>query len=163
MTAKANIGQILAIDPGPEESAYVLLSGNGKILGWQKIANSELQSDLCVMWRPDIIAIEMIASYGMAVGQEVFDTCRWVGQFESAAERSGRPVVLVYRKDIKMHLCHSMRAKDANIRQALIDKYGKPGTKKNPGQTYGIAGDGWAALAVADYVKGHAKEILEGL
>jgi hypothetical protein len=44
-----------------------------------------------------------------------------------------------------------MRAKDANIRQALIDKLGAVGTKKAPGPLYGISGHLWAALAVADY------------
>jgi len=153
---------IFAIDPGPTESAYIILTDQGP--GERaKIPNIDLQSyllDFAIRHtRGASVAIEMIASYGMAVGKEVFDTCRWVGRFESAAERSGLPVSLVYRKDIKMHLCHSMRAKDANIRQALIDKYGKPGTRRNPGPTFGIAGDMWAALAVADY----AKEILEGL
>jgi hypothetical protein len=46
-----------------------------------------------------------------------------------------------------------MKAKDANIRQALIDIYGGNdkaiGNKKTPGPLYGIKGDLWAALAVA--------------
>jgi hypothetical protein len=44
-----------------------------------------------------------------------------------------------------------MRAKDANIRQALIDKIGPQGTKAQPGPTYGIKSHSWAALAVAVY------------
>jgi hypothetical protein len=56
---------------------------------------------------------------------------------------------LVFRKDVKMHLCNSMRAKDANIRTALIDKLGAPGTKKMQGPTYGVTSHAWAALAVA--------------
>jgi hypothetical protein len=42
-----------------------------------------------------------------------------------------------------------MKAKDANIRQALIDKIGPQGTKKDPGPTYGISKDVWSALAIA--------------
>jgi hypothetical protein len=41
------------------------------------------------------------------------------------------------------------RAKDQNIRQALIDRLGPPGTKKNPGPTYGVTSHMWSALAVA--------------
>lgn len=97
------------------------------------------------------LAIEMIASYGMAVGSEVFDTCIWIGRFIQAWNG---PYTQVFRKDVKMHLCGQTKAKDANVRQALIDRFGPGkdkaiGTKKNPGPLYGISGDIWAALAVA--------------
>lgn len=71
----------------------------------------------------------MIASYGMPVGKEVFETCVWIGKF---AEASGMKENYIYRKEEKMNLCHSMKAKDSNIRQALIDRFGVVGTKKNP-------------------------------
>ncbi len=51
--------------------------------------------------------------------------------------------------EVKIHLCNHPRAKDPNIRQALIDRFGAPGTKKNQGATYGLAGDMWSALGVA--------------
>ena len=98
---------------------------------------------------PDIaLAIEMIASYGMAVGREVFETCVWIGRFKQAYPDPDA-VKLVYRKDVKLHLCGSARAKDANIRQALIDKLGPVGTKKAPGPLYGVTSHAWAAVAVA--------------
>jgi len=56
-----------------------------------------------------------------------------------------------FRKDIKLHLCGTNKAKDANVRQALIDCLGPPGTKKSPGPTYGIKSHLWAALALAVY------------
>lgn len=71
----------------------------------------------------------MIASYGMPVGKEVFDTCVWIGKF---AEASKLKEEYIYRKDEKMNICHSMKAKDSNIRQALIDRFGVVGTKKAP-------------------------------
>ena len=74
----------------------------------------------------DEIVIEMIASYGMPVGESVFQTCVWIGKFAQAYEK------YIYRKEEKMNICHSMRAKDSNIRQALIDRFGPVGTKKNP-------------------------------
>ena len=53
------------------------------------------------------------------------------------------------RKDIKMNLCNTTRAKDSNIRQALIDRFGVPGTKKSPGMMYGLHKDMIQAFAVA--------------
>ena len=140
---------MLAIDPGTTESAYVVYNPVSGIRGHGKLSNSALL-DLLPSLRADggpDVAIEMIASYGMAVGREVFETCLWVGRFIERLQPA--PVRLVYRAEVKSHLCHSQKAKDGNIRQALIDKLGSPGTKKAPGTTYGISGDRWAALAVA--------------
>jgi hypothetical protein len=103
------------------------------------------------------LAIEMIASYGMPVGREVFETCVWIGRFRQAW-RDPEAVRLVYRKDVKLHLCGSPRAKDANIWQELKDRLGAPGTKANPGPLYGVQSHARAALAVAvtvyDQMKG---------
>ncbi len=74
----------------------------------------------------------MIASYGMAVGQTVFETCKWIGRFEELAFSKQIITKFIYRKDEKVNLCHSMKAKDSNIRQALIDRFGEVGTKKKP-------------------------------
>lgn len=140
---------ILAIDPGPAESAWAVFQ-SGVVCAKGKEANDELLCNLPrYLDRAEDLAVEMIASYGMPVGREVFETCVWIGRFIERAHDDGFRARLVYRKDVKMHLCHSMKAKDGNIRQALIDKLGPVGTKKNPGPCYGISGDVWAALAVA--------------
>jgi hypothetical protein len=41
-----------------------------------------------------------------------------------------------------------MKAKDSNIRQALIDRFGEVGVKARPGFFYGFKKDIWAAFAV---------------
>lgn len=154
---------ILAIDPGNIESGVVLIRESDlRPLVAEKIDNDTLLDNL-IMDRyeryDDIecinhIAIEMIASYGMAVGKTVFDTCVWIGRFIQAFH--GEPIKLqyIYRKDEKMNLCGSMKAKDSNIVQALIDRFapntsnkGK-GTKKEPGWFYGFKKDIWQAYAV---------------
>lgn len=96
----------------------------------------------------DVLVIEMIASYGMPVGQEVFDTCVWIGRFKELAIINNKKVDYIYRKEEKMNLCQSMKAKDSNIRQALIDRFGDVGTKKTPGWFYGFKKDIWSAYAV---------------
>ena len=141
---------ILAIDPGSEKSAWVFLF-NKKIVA-HGIHENDAILNVINNGGYAHLAIEMIASYGMPVGKEVFETCVWIGRFiERAMPLKAH---LIYRKDEKMFLCGSMKAKDGNIRQALIDLLGKPGTKKNPGATYGIKADEWSALAVAVTLQG---------
>ena len=135
---------VLAIDPGPEESAFVVWDGRG-LRAFAKVKNADLLAQLpgsC-----DRCVIEKVASFGMPVGAEVFETVYWSGVFAHAfgLDRVDR----ITRNEIKNHLCHSSRAKDGNIRQALIDRLGAPGTKKAPGVTYGVSADVWSALAVA--------------
>jgi hypothetical protein len=139
--------KILAIDPGPEQSAFV--TWNNGTLGYCNIQSNTFVRDSLQMCIYDLVAIEMIACYGMPVGKETFETCLWIGRF---CERSPIEPRLIYRRDVKLHHCGSARAKDSNIRQALIDKYGAPGTKKAPGVTYGLKSHLWAAFAIATYV-----------
>lgn len=90
----------------------------------------------------------MVASYGMPVGETVFQTCVWIGRFIQQIDEIGKEYSYIYRKDEKINICHSMKAKDSNIRQALIDRFGEVGTKKNPGWFYGFKADIWQAYAV---------------
>lgn len=104
----------------------------------------------------DMLAIEMVASYGMAVGREVFETVRWIGRFQQAWSNP-EAVRLVYRKDVKLHLCGSSRAKDPNVRAAILDLFPatgggatpQVGTKGKPGPLYGVSTHAWPALGVA--------------
>lgn len=142
---------ILSIDPGNIESAYTLLDDNLKPIEFGKVLNEELREKLIFINMNSLfedyhIAIEMIASYGMAVGATIFDTCVWIGRFIECLPFL--KITYIYRKDEKMNLCGTMRAKDSNIRQALIDRFGVVGTKKNKGWFYGFKSDIWAAYAV---------------
>lgn len=91
-----------------------------------------IRHDLDIHIRQYVLAIEMVASYGMPVGETIFETCVWIGRIIETVYRYNIPVTKIYRKDEKMNICHSMKAKDSNIRQALIDRFGEVGTKKNP-------------------------------
>jgi len=149
--------RILAIDPGNTESGYALIEGtNCSPIDVGKIPNTDLRD--CVSHgglNADLVAIEMVASYGMAVGKEVFETCVWVGRFLEVSLDLFAEVDLVYRRDVKLHLCGTSKAKDSNITQALIDRFasGQPnrgkGTKASPGWFYGFRADIWQAYALA--------------
>lgn len=137
--------RILAIDPGTEQSGFAILQ-DGELLDSGVDLNAEVLKSV-IAAQSDVLAIEMIASYGMPVGREVFETCVWIGRFVQAWKDPDR-VRLIYRRDVKLHLCQSPRAKDANVRQALIDRMGPIGTKKAPGPLYGVSSHAWAALGV---------------
>lgn len=148
--------RILAVDPGTTESGWCYFDGD-KVLSSGVDDNSVLLHSWVRHSDPDdILAIEMIASYGMAVGKEVFETVRWIGRFQQAWH-SPDDVRLIYRRDVKLHLCGTAQAKDPNIRQALIDMFpatggGKTpqiGVKAKPGPLFGVSSHAWSALAVA--------------
>lgn len=146
---------ILAIDPGTLESGWCLV---GEVGGALRIFNSGTSANPAVLEmirdtgsaapHVETLAIEMVASYGMPVGREVFETVVWIGRFLQVW-RAPEEVRLIYRRDVKLELCGSARAKDGNIRQALIDRLGPVGLKKDPGPLYGVKAHAWSALAVA--------------
>lgn len=148
--------RVIAIDPGNDHSAWCVVE-HGKPVARGKEPNSDVLIRVRREWSPvdaaDLLAVEMIASYGMAVGREVFETCVWIGRYLEAWERRQGKYRLVYRKDVKLFHCETTRANDSNIRAALIDRFGPGkelaiGTKRAPGPLYGVKGDEWAALAV---------------
>lgn len=143
---------ILAIDPANIESAYVLMDkDNLKPIQFGKIKNEDLEYMIRDVFAYTVqeIAIEDIISYGMAVGASTFDTCKWIGRFyQSFKLLSGKEPVLIPRIQEKLVICGTTKANDSNIRQALIDKFGDKGTKKNKGWFYGFKKDIWQAYAV---------------
>lgn len=154
---------VFAIDPGPKVSGWVLINKDSlEVIASGSATPTadviKIVDDLFFIGDNgethfiDYLACEMIASYGMAVGAEVFETCVQIGRICRTWELcTGKNVILVKRQEAKMHLCHSPKAKDANVMQAIKDKLGEVGTKKNPGPLYGISKHAWAALAVGIY------------
>lgn len=146
--------KVLAIDPGCRESAYVIWDGE-KILYMLKAPNSEVRRHIVSIAGAravDELAIEQIVgSYGGNAGMEVMDTVYWSGRFAEVWETlmANRVVIRLPRKTVVTHICGQPRGNDSNVRCALIDRVGAPGTKKQPGPTFGVSKDIWAALAVA--------------
>lgn len=147
--------KVLAIDPGNLESGAVLIGDGYRPLWHGKLENERLLRTIRKNAdRFDEIVVEMIASYGMSVGASVFDTCVMIGRIEQVAQDLGKRTKRIKRLAVKNHICHSSRANDANVRQALVDRfapntrnYGK-GTKKEPGFFYGFKADVWQAYAL---------------
>jgi hypothetical protein len=151
---------ILCIDPGPTTSGVVLLDVDAEPLprilkAIAKCENAEILSMLAHYNDdedgPLTVVIERFACMGMAVGEETLEAVHWGGRFHQEAVAWKYPVARIKRHEVKMTLCGNTRAKDGNIRQAIIDMYGGDGaigTKKSPGPLYGMSADAWAAMAV---------------
>lgn len=153
--------KLLCVDQGTTTSGVVVLEKEGEIL----YKNSEFDNYKFVKaieegWfdYTDLMVIEKIESQGMAVGQTTFETCVWAGRMIEAYLKNSKAksFAFVPRREVKMTICGDSRAKDKNIRQAILDMYpatgaGKIpqiGTKKKPGMLYGVSSHAWSALAV---------------
>lgn len=153
---------VLAIDPGPVESGWCVIDAETcEPFAFDQTPNPQLRGHILAgadRVDADHVVIEMVASYGMSVGREVFETCVWIGRLCESVRGSWTPWAepeLVYRRDVKLHHCGQTKANDANIRQALVDRFapgqrnhGK-GTKVDPGWFYGFRADVWQAYALA--------------
>ena len=137
--------RVLAVDPGPVQSGYVIWDGR-EILDMGISDNYELLAMVGGDNAADELVIEQVCSYGMAVGASVFETVFWSGRFAQAWAGNFHRLP---RMDVKMHLCHNSRAKDTNIRQSLIDRFGEPGKKAQKGLLFGVKKDIWAAMGLA--------------
>ena len=142
------MSRIIAIDPGTEQSAYVVLQA-GEPLTWAIVPNDALLRMVRTELAETIIAVEQIESFGMAVGREVFETVKLTGRIQEIVSHASHcDLVWIPRRKVKLHLCGNMKAKDPNIRQALIDRYGGTAETKKGGKLYKLASHCWAALAV---------------
>jgi hypothetical protein len=148
---------VIAIDPGPERSGLCVIEEDTyKPILREKVLNDQLVDTVKCALGISTVVIEMVGHYGtgMPAGTDVFDTCVWIGRFLAQFDMRRVPTATLKRADVKMHLCGSMRANDATIRQALVDRfspgsknYGK-GTKREPGWFYGFSADMWQAYAL---------------
>jgi hypothetical protein len=145
--------KVLSIDPGNVKSAYAVYRDGAFIE--HDIVENPVMLHIIKQCEADYVVIERVECMGMAVGKSVFETCIWIGRFiQEALKETSAVVYTLGRRHVKMHLCGSMKAKDSNIRQAVMDRFGSTrekaiGTKKAPGPLYGASKDVWSAMAIA--------------
>ena len=156
---------ILAIDPGSTESGWCIIDADTcKPIRFGKTPNAGLRDSIIRGDFHDCDGswMEMIGHYGtgMPAGKTVFDTCVWIGRFTEAIRLTPQAPpqpALVLRPTVKAHVCGSAKAKDPNVRQALVDRFAKgqpnhgKGTKAHPGWFHGVRSDVWQAYALAVY------------
>ena len=149
--------KLIAIDPGPVNSGVSIIEAETyrPILAG-KFDNESVMEIVADHVSESRVVIEMVGHYGtgMPAGKDVFETCILIGRFIEIFLQAGLVVETMPRRTAKLNLCGSMRAKDSNVRQALVDRfapgernYGK-GTKAQPGFFYGFSADAWQAYAL---------------
>lgn len=147
---------VLGIDPGPSESAWVLLV-DGKVADHFNQDNEALLTALRNGWPANSfgrchVAIEGMEPYGYPPAEETFATCMIAGRFQEAATQHHETSILT-RKPIVMNLTGKMAVKgmknDTRVKNALLLRFGHNGTWRDEGPLKGISTHKWAALAVA--------------
>lgn len=146
--------KVLAIDVGTELSGFCLLDSDSlKPIEFGKIYNDDLLKKVKFS-NYDELVYEEFQCYGMPIGASTIKSITWNGRCIQSAYDRGKKVDYIFRQEEKLHICHDTKAKDSNIRQALIDRFaandlknGK-GTKKNPDFFYGFKADVWSAYAI---------------
>jgi hypothetical protein len=145
----------VCIDPGPEQSAYVVWDAeahdfymNGANVEKHAIVSTEgMIGRLRTLVRNgiEVVAIEMIQSFGMPVGRSTFQTVLNIGRFVQAVyEVNPTADVRLYgRPSIKGQLGGK---NDAEIRASLRLRYGEA---RKGEKLEGVVKDQWSALALA--------------
>lgn len=159
---------MLALDPGNRETGWCIVDTITRAPVQGGKDENTLVSGIVSGGTFAVAAIEIIESYGMAVGRDVFETCEWIGRFKQLLDDRGVPYHIVTRKEEKLNICGSPRANDTTIRHALIDRFAShdfrsgKGTKTNPDFFYGFRADQWSAYAVATTALDRAEYEKEG-
>lgn len=134
--------RVLSIDPGPVKSGWVLMDGEvPHKWGWDD--NADLRELLTANpYTPGArcLLIEYPKPRGMPTSKEEMDTLFAAGRLVQAWSRLWFPV---YRSDVKLALCGHARAKDTNIRQAIIDRYGGDSVAIGGKKCATCKGKGW--------------------
>ena len=131
--------RLLAIDPGPVKSGWIVLDGQKpEQWGWEDNHGVQIMSDQLLERDINTLVIEDVTNMGMAVGKDVFETVRWSGRFDYDCTAT-----FIDRRVVKLTLCGNAQAKDPNIRQALIDRYGGDSVAIGGKKCRDCAGKGW--------------------
>lgn len=147
--------EILCLDVGTKDSGFCLVDFETyKPLKFGKINNEELLS-IVKNENYDVLVYEEFQCYGMPIGSSTIISITWNGRYIQSALDRRKDTKSILRREEKIEICGSMRAKDTNIRHALIDRFAKhdfnsgKGTKANPDWFYGFKADVWSAYAIA--------------
>ena len=134
---------LAAVDPGPVKSGYVLMDGSTPVQ-WGHEVNSVLGARVR-SWVDSvpgfIVAVEYMRPRGMPTSADEMDTMYELGRL--TADVPVAQIAKVSRHEVKMALCGNTHAKDANIRAALIDRFGGEAVAIGGKKCRTCKGKGW--------------------
>ncbi len=150
---------ILGIDPGPQDSAGVLWDTETEhvVKAWHRLNDEVLagcRQFKLMQQNIGAIAIEDPQAQRRPASEDFINTVKWSARFHQAIYDRldigdfSRLLLIPYR-EVSIHFCKIVNAKEKFVKEALIKRFGLQGTKTNPGRLYGISGHEWSALAVA--------------
>lgn len=138
---------VIGVDPGSKKSAYILWNGK-EILDKGILPNEEIIDLLDAMWRePITLAIESMVHITNG-GKAIVDTLLWAGQFYRTWT-GNKEFVPRYKVTLALTGKNPSKESDKLVREALIRRFGGPGTEKNPGFTYGLHSHLWQSFGLA--------------
>ena len=115
---------ILSLDPGDTRTGYVLFDEDRGIpVDHGDVENREIIKLLREIPQETRVAIEFPYPRGQLASWQLFATCEEAGRFRQICEDRGIELSKMNRNDVKIHIASS-KAKDPQIRQALIDRFG---------------------------------------
>lgn len=118
---------IFALDPGNTHTAFVVYNTTTKTPEeFDKVPNSQIFDRIGTHYTVQSpVVCEFPYPRGQGVSWQTLDTCEVAGMFHYHARTLGLLFIKMNRHDIKKHLCPGKpRAKDKDVRQALIYRYG---------------------------------------
>lgn len=136
--SKKNV--IICFDPGNDLTGWCVYSVEDKILFYKNKEDNlkviEKFKEFFQKYNILQVGIEYPSSYGMSVGQSLYDTCTFVGILIQISKNNNVNPELVFRKSVKMFLCNSVRAKDAEVNLRVREYFGEDNTIKSPNPFY---------------------------
>jgi len=145
--------RILAIDPGPDKSAFVLFDWPEKVIQQFGHVDNEELLVLIQNTPANLMAIEEVSYYGpdRSIGATTIDTARWVGRFQDRVATRGsitQGTILIKNQKVRVHMCGLTAVTKSAVHHATKDRFPRTGggatpckgTKGQPGPLYGMAG-----------------------
>lgn len=152
-------GNLLAIDPGSQRSAWVGFR-DGQAQTWGIDPNARMGSRIAAALAYEMmIAVEYPYPRGQMMTYEIVQTIEAIGRMTASVMES--ELIRVNRDDVKLYLLNQRRGTDSQIRSAIVELWGGKdlaiGKKASPGRFYGMKADMWQALAAGlTVLAGHA-------